>query len=71
MESILSILHLLASCNAVQKPLNSIYPKSDNPGVDRDVHNQVFFPTGNIYSQWDVDYTLDSYISYEPERIKA
>ena len=40
-----SILHLLASCNAIQKSLNSIYPKAQNPGVDRDVHNQVFFPT--------------------------
>ena len=44
-----SILHLLASCNAIQKPLNSIYPKAENPGVDRHVHNQVFFPTGKIY----------------------
>ena len=44
-----SILHLLASCNAIQKPLNSIYPKAENPGVDRDIHNPVFFPTGKIY----------------------
>ena len=44
-----SILHLLASCNVLQKPINSIYPEAQNPGVDRDVHNQVFFPVGNIY----------------------
>ena len=44
-----SILHLLASCNVLQKPINSIYPEAQNPGVDRVVHNQVFFPVGNIY----------------------
>ena len=44
-----SILHLLASCNALKMPINSIYPEAQNPGVDRDVHNQVFFPVGNIY----------------------
>ena len=44
-----SILHLLASCNVLQMPINSIYPEAQNPGVDRDVHNQVFFPVRNIY----------------------
>ena len=44
-----SILHLLGSCNVLQKPINSIYPEAQNTGVDRDVHNQVFFPVGNIY----------------------
>ena len=43
-----SILHL-ASCNALQMPINSIYPEAQDPGVDRDVHNQVFFLVGNIY----------------------
>ena len=43
-----SILHLLAICNIIQKPLNSVYPKAQNPGIDRDVHNQIFFPTGKV-----------------------
>ena len=50
-----SILHLLANCNLIQKPLNSVYPKAQNPGVDRDVHNQVFFPIGQIYYPENLD----------------
>ena len=50
-----SILHLLAICNVIQKPLNSVYPKAQNPGVDRDVHNQVFFPIGQIYYPENLD----------------
>ena len=44
-----SVLHIIASCNIIKKPINSIYPMVNNPGVDRDAHNQVFFPIGNIY----------------------
>ena len=50
-----SILHLLAICNIIQKPLNSVYPKAQNPGVDRDVHNQIFFPTGKVYYPENLD----------------
>ena len=43
-----SVLHILATCNITKKPMNSIYPMTQNPGVHRDVHNQVFFPTGQM-----------------------
>ena len=44
-----SLLHILANCNIFSVPINSIYPTVQNPGVDRDVHNQVFFPVGKTY----------------------
>ena len=50
-----SILNLLANCNLIQKPLNSVYPEAQNPGVDRDAHNQVFFPLGQIYYPENLD----------------
>ena len=39
-----SIFQLLAASNFCRKVINSIYPEAQNPGVDRRVHNQVFFP---------------------------
>ena len=50
-----SILHLFAICNVVKMPVNSIYPKAVNPGVNRDVHNQMLFPLGQIYYPENLD----------------
>ena len=44
-----SLLHILANCNIFSMQIISIYPTVQNPGVNRDVHNQVFFPVGKIY----------------------
>ena len=50
-----SILHLFAICNVVKMPLNIIYPKAAHPGVNRDVHNQMLFPFGQIYYPENLD----------------
>ena len=44
-----SMLHTMALCNVIKKPINSIHPMVQNPSIDRDVHNQVLFPIGEIY----------------------
>ena len=44
-----SILYLFAICNVAKMPVNSIFPKAANPGMNRDVHNQMLFPLGQIY----------------------
>ena len=44
-----SILHIMALCNVIKKPINSIHPVVQNPGKDRDVHKQILFPIGEIY----------------------
>ena len=50
-----SILHLFVMCNVVKMPVNNIYPKSANPGVNRDAHNQMLFPFGQIYYPENLD----------------
>ena len=44
-----SMLHIMPLCNVIKKPINSIHPLVQNPGIDRDVHNQILFPIGEIY----------------------
>ena len=45
-----SLLHIATNCIIFSTPINSIYPTVQNPCVDRDVHNQVFFPVCKIYN---------------------
>ena len=44
-----SVLHILATCNITKKVVNIIYTKAHNSGVDRGIHNQVFFPMGQMF----------------------
>ena len=50
-----SIIYLFAICNVVTMLVNSIYPKAANSGVNRDVHNQMLFPLGQIYYPQNLD----------------
>ena len=49
------IFQLLAASNFCKKAINSIYPEAQNPGVNRRVHNQIFFPSGQIYYPENLD----------------
>ena len=53
-----SMLHIMALCNVIKKPINSIHPLVQNPGIDRDVHNQILFPIGEIYYSDSLSDTL-------------
>ena len=44
-----SLIHLFAISNFTGKPINSMYPRAQNPGVNRDVHNQILFPECKMY----------------------
>ena len=50
-----SIFQLLAASNFCKKVINSIYPEAQNPGVNRRVRNQIFFPNGQIYYPQNMD----------------
>ena len=53
-----SMLHIMALCNVIKKPINSIHPLVQNPAIERDVHNQILFPIGEIYYSDSLSDTL-------------
>ena len=54
MEEIPQYFSLVAS-NFCKKAINSIYPEAQNPGVNRRVHNQIFFHDGQIFYLKNLD----------------
>ena len=49
------IFQLLVTSNFCKKAISSIYPEAQNPGVNRRVTNQIFFPSGQIYYPENLD----------------
>ena len=50
-----SIFQLLVASNVCKKAINRIYPDAQNPGVNRRVHNHIFYPSGQIYYHENLD----------------
>ena len=45
----------MTASNFCKKAINSIYPEAQNPGVNRRLQNQIFFPDGQIYYPENLD----------------
>ena len=45
----------MTASNSCKKAINSIYPEAQNHGLNRRVHNQIFFPNGQIYYPENLD----------------